>query len=55
VAARAVWSPDAVDLDPSTGEAAVGQKEIEKVFAGIMLMKCLSFENRLSETPSDFQ
>jgi uncharacterized protein (TIGR02246 family) len=28
-----MWSPDAVYTDPSTGEAAVGREEIEKVFA----------------------
>jgi uncharacterized protein (TIGR02246 family) len=32
----AMWSPDAVYMDPTTGEAAVGQEEIEKVFAGIL-------------------
>jgi uncharacterized protein (TIGR02246 family) len=32
-ALAAMWSPDAVYMDPSTGEAAVGQEEIEKVFA----------------------
>ena len=32
-AVAAMWSPDAVYMDPSTGEAAVGQEEIEKVFA----------------------
>ena len=31
-ALAAMWSPDAVYMDPSTGEAAVGQEEIEKVF-----------------------
>jgi uncharacterized protein (TIGR02246 family) len=35
-AVAAMWSPDAVYMDPSTGEAAVGQEEIEKVFAGIL-------------------
>jgi uncharacterized protein (TIGR02246 family) len=29
----AMWSPDAVYLDPATGDAAVGRQEIEKVFA----------------------
>lgn len=29
----AMWSPDAVYMDPSTGEAAIGREEIEKVFA----------------------
>ena len=32
-ALAAMWSPDAVYMDPSTGEAAVGREEIEKVFA----------------------
>jgi uncharacterized protein (TIGR02246 family) len=32
-AVAAMWSPDAVYMDPSTGEAAVGREEIEKVFA----------------------
>lgn len=32
-ALAAMWSPDAVYMAPSTGEAAVGQEEIEKVFA----------------------
>jgi uncharacterized protein (TIGR02246 family) len=32
-AVAAMWSPDAVYLDPSTGEAAAGRDEIEKVFA----------------------
>ena len=32
-ALAAMWSPDAVYMDPSTGEAAVGQEEIEKAFA----------------------
>jgi uncharacterized protein (TIGR02246 family) len=35
-AVAAMWSPDAVYMDPSTGEAAVGQEEIEKAFAGIL-------------------
>jgi uncharacterized protein (TIGR02246 family) len=35
-AVAAMWSPEAVYMDPSTGEAAVGQEEIEKVFAGIL-------------------
>jgi uncharacterized protein (TIGR02246 family) len=29
----AMWSPDAVYTNPSTGEAAVGREEIEKMFA----------------------
>jgi uncharacterized protein (TIGR02246 family) len=32
-ALAALWSPDAVYMDPSTGEAAVGREEIEKAFA----------------------
>jgi uncharacterized protein (TIGR02246 family) len=32
-ALAAMWSPDAVYLDPSTGETAVGREEIEKAFA----------------------
>lgn len=28
-----MWSPDAVYIDPLTGETAIGQEEIEKVFA----------------------
>ena len=32
-AVAAMWSPDAVYLDPATGDAAVGREEIEKVFA----------------------
>jgi len=32
-ALAAMWSPDAVYLDPSTGESAVGREEIEKAFA----------------------
>jgi uncharacterized protein (TIGR02246 family) len=32
-ALAAMWSPDAVYLDPSTGETAVGQEDIEKFFA----------------------
>jgi uncharacterized protein (TIGR02246 family) len=32
-AVAAMWSPDAVYMDPSTGEAAVGREEIEKMFA----------------------
>jgi uncharacterized protein (TIGR02246 family) len=35
-ALAALWSPDAVYLDPSTGEAAVGRDEIEKVFAATL-------------------
>jgi uncharacterized protein (TIGR02246 family) len=30
------WSPDAVYMDPSTGEAAVGRDEIEKVFTEVL-------------------
>jgi uncharacterized protein (TIGR02246 family) len=30
------WWPDAVYMDPSTGDAAVGREEIEKAFAGIL-------------------
>src|SRR5215212_9683402 len=32
-AVAAMWSPDAVYLDPSTGETAVGREEIEEVFS----------------------
>jgi uncharacterized protein (TIGR02246 family) len=32
----AMWSPDAVYMDPSTGEAAVGHEEIEKVFEEVL-------------------
>src|SRR5687768_3768332 len=32
-ALAAMWSPDAVYLDPSTGAEAVGQEDIEKAFA----------------------
>jgi uncharacterized protein (TIGR02246 family) len=32
-ALAAMWSPEAVYMDPSTGEAAVGREAIEKVFA----------------------
>jgi uncharacterized protein (TIGR02246 family) len=32
----AMWSPDAVYMDPSTGEAAVGHEEIEKVFTDVL-------------------
>jgi uncharacterized protein (TIGR02246 family) len=35
-AVAAMWSPDAVYMDPSTGEAAVGQEEIGKVFTDIL-------------------
>lgn len=35
-AVAALWSPDAVYLDPDTGEAAVGREEIEKMFAAAM-------------------
>lgn len=35
-AVAAMWSPDAVYLDPATGEAVVGQEAIEKVFAAIL-------------------
>jgi uncharacterized protein (TIGR02246 family) len=31
-----MWSPDAVYMDPDTGEAAVGREEIEKLFAGTL-------------------
>jgi uncharacterized protein (TIGR02246 family) len=31
-----MWSPDAVYMDPSTGESAVGRQEIEKAFGGIL-------------------
>ena len=31
----AMWSPEAVYMDPSTGEAVVGQQEIEKSFAAV--------------------
>jgi uncharacterized protein (TIGR02246 family) len=34
-AVAAMWSPEAVYMDPSTGEAAVGQEKIEKVFTDI--------------------
>jgi uncharacterized protein (TIGR02246 family) len=35
-AVAAMWSPDAVYMDPSTGDAAIGQEEIEKVFTDIL-------------------
>jgi uncharacterized protein (TIGR02246 family) len=35
-AVAAMWSPEAVYMDPSTGEAAVGREEIEVVFASIL-------------------
>jgi uncharacterized protein (TIGR02246 family) len=35
-AVAALWSPDAVYLDPSTGEAAVGREEIEAAFADVL-------------------
>ncbi len=31
-----MWSPEAVYMDPSTGEAAIGREEIEKVFTDIL-------------------
>jgi uncharacterized protein (TIGR02246 family) len=31
-----LWSPDAVYMDPSTGESAVGRQEIEKAFGGVL-------------------
>lgn len=33
-AIAAMWSPEAVYMDPDTGEAAVGREAIEKVFVG---------------------
>ena len=35
-AIAAMWSPEAVYMDPDTGEAAVGREAIEKVFAGTL-------------------
>jgi uncharacterized protein (TIGR02246 family) len=35
-ALAAMWAPDAVYMDPSTGDSAVGRDEIEKVFAEIL-------------------
>lgn len=35
-AIAAMWSPEAVYMDPDTGEAAVGRDAIEKVFAGTL-------------------
>ena len=35
-ALAALWSPDAVYMDPDTGEAAIGRDAIEKVFAGTL-------------------
>src|SRR5688572_3731719 len=35
-AVASMWSPDAVYMDPSTGDAAVGREEIEKAFAEIL-------------------
>jgi uncharacterized protein (TIGR02246 family) len=35
-ALAAMWSPEAVYSDPSTGESAVGREAIEKVFAGTL-------------------
>jgi uncharacterized protein (TIGR02246 family) len=32
----AMWSPDAVYMDPSTGESAVGREEIQQAFAGVL-------------------
>jgi uncharacterized protein (TIGR02246 family) len=35
-AIAAMWSPEAVYMEPDTGEAAVGREAIEKVFAGTL-------------------
>jgi uncharacterized protein (TIGR02246 family) len=35
-AIASMWSPEAVYMDPETGEAAVGRDAIEKVFAGTL-------------------
>jgi uncharacterized protein (TIGR02246 family) len=35
-AVAAMWSPEAVYMDPSTGDAAIGHEEIEKVFTDIL-------------------
>jgi uncharacterized protein (TIGR02246 family) len=35
-AVAAMWSPEAVYMDPSTGEAAIGREEIEKVFTDVL-------------------
>jgi uncharacterized protein (TIGR02246 family) len=35
-AVAAMWSPEAVYMDPSTGDAAIGREEIEKVFTDIL-------------------
>ena len=35
-ALAAMWSPEAIYMDPSTGQAAVGQDEIEKLFAATL-------------------
>jgi uncharacterized protein (TIGR02246 family) len=35
-ALAAMWSPEAVYMDPSTGEAAVGREAIEKMFANTL-------------------
>jgi uncharacterized protein (TIGR02246 family) len=35
-AIAAMWSPEAVYMDPDTGDAAVGREAIEKVFAGTL-------------------
>jgi uncharacterized protein (TIGR02246 family) len=35
-AVAAMWSPDAVYTDPSTGDAAVGREEIEQVFTDVL-------------------
>jgi uncharacterized protein (TIGR02246 family) len=35
-AVAAMWSPDAVYMDPSTGDVAIGREEIEKVFADVL-------------------
>jgi uncharacterized protein (TIGR02246 family) len=35
-AVAAMWSPEAVYMDPSTGDAAIGREEIEKAFTEIL-------------------
>jgi uncharacterized protein (TIGR02246 family) len=35
-ALASMWSPEAVYINPSTGESAVGREEIEKVFADVL-------------------
>jgi uncharacterized protein (TIGR02246 family) len=35
-AVAAMWSPDAVYMDPTTGDAAVGREEIENAFTDIL-------------------